>query len=700
MTRRRTSVIGAPRAPLAGPEQVPPQALRQWSAAAVRELVLSADGQLQQEQQRLADTRWRWRIALGRDSGNPEPSSGRSALQRLPRDSKGRVFWLKTFTQDNGAWMANETSVLKHCLDADPYGTLGLRRHVGQMKLEGQSRLVEVSTLDAGPNLGMWQDFAPCTGVGQHALKLPLFSQPIFLAALVRQGLVALHALAPHRVVHGDLKPGNLCLALPEGPGAWAMGKGETKGEVQGRWNLRDLPLRLIDFELGFAGQFNRPHHPGENANMSPYLRACHRAAAGLPNAHDRAEVMGGIDWGADTWALGFMLGEWVAQALAFNTAYLQAFGERWGIGSPAHAAADDTVARLWADLGWLRSFAGLLQAQERPVSDAAQRRLEPRNHAPLRALWGQLEDHFDALNASAPTEWSTVCFSLIDPESPLAEEAGPNPWLTAALRLHQHGSALATRITRASRRTLALATRRPRRLLLAALLLGLPTLAWQARGDVHQATLQLSQRWAPGPLRAFRDSGQSWQAHTGQAWLALAETLQPGQAAAITLAALGDAPVFDEHSPPIDPDALRKLRDASLRDLSQLARLPAPALAQPAANALGLRLLLATYHAGARLETTAPVPLGPGTDGAADALVRLHRVQGDPLAALLQVQLLACHAPADRMAQATPSLDALLALPAGTASRSYYLAFAQFVRARVAAGQPPCLLHPAQAAN
>lgn len=489
----------------------------------MRELMLSADGQPQQEQQRLADTRRRWRIALGRDSGNPEPSRGRSDLRRLLPDTKGRVFWLKTYTHDNGLWMANETSVLKHCLEADPQGALGLRRHVGLMKLEGQSRVVEVSTLDAGPNLGMWQDFAPCTGVGQHALKLPLFSQPVFLAALVRQGLVALHALAPHRVVHGDLKPGNLCLALPEGQGAWVMGKGEAKGEVQGRWNLRDLPLRLIDFEVGFAGQFNRPYHLGENANVSSFLRACHRAAAGLPNAHDRAAVMCGIDWGADTWALGFMLGEWVAQAQTFNGAYLQAFGERWGIGSPAHAAADDTVARLWADLGWLRSFANLLKAQERPVSDATQRRLEPRDHAPLRALWGQLEDRFAALNPSAPAESSWVSFSLIDPESPLAEEAGPSPWWVAALRLLQQASALATRTARASRRALAQATRQPRRLVLAALLLGLPTLAWQARGDVQHATLQLSQRWAPSPLRAFRSSGQAWQAQAGQAWLALA---------------------------------------------------------------------------------------------------------------------------------------------------------------------------------
>lgn len=136
------------------------------------------------------------------------------------------------------------------------------------------------------------------------------------------------------------------------------------------------------------------------------------------------------------------------------------------------------------------------------------------------------------------------------------------------------------------------------------------------------------------------------------------------------------------------------------MRALSQLARLPPPALANPTAKALAQRLLLAAFHAGARLEITAPVPLGPGTDGAADALARLHQAQGFPLAALLHVQLLACHAPADRMGQAAPSLAALLALPASTASRSHYLAFAQAVRARSAAGQPACLLHPAQAAN
>ena len=386
MTRRRTSVIGAARSPQAEPAQAPPdaQALRQWSAAAVRELVLCADGDPQKEQENLARVRRRWRISQGREHGNPEESSGRSDLRRLPADAKGRVLWLKTFTQANGAWMANETAVLMRCLQADPGDKLGLRRHVGWLKVEGQSRLVEVSTLDAGPNLGMWQDFAPCAGVGQHALKLPLFSQPVFLAAMVRQCLLALHALAPHQVVHADLKPGNLCLALPDAAGAWAL----NRADLQGQWNLRDLPLRLIDFEVGFTGQHTRRYHPGSNPNMSPYLRACHQAAAAQPNAHDQAEVMSGIDWGTDAWAVGFMLAEWVVQAQAFNAAYLQAFGERWAIGSAAQQAADRALAPMWADLAWLGRFAQRLQAQERPASDAQPRSSVPSPDSAVVRWW------------------------------------------------------------------------------------------------------------------------------------------------------------------------------------------------------------------------------------------------------------------------------------------------------------------------
>lgn len=700
MTRRRTSVIGAPRAAhvmaQAGPEPVPPQVLRQWSAAAVRELVLSPNRDEAQARQRWLATRRRWRIALGSESGNPADSDKRSHLQRLAADA-GQVYWRKVFEPGHINCQSNETNVLKYLGEADTDSAEGLRSHFAWMKQYGASdrasRLNEVTTLDAGPNLDMWQDFAAVRGVGPDSLPLPLFAQPLFLAAVVRQALVVLEALARHQVVHGDIKAANFCLALPMG---WAARKGTTPGQ----WDLRNLPLRAIDFELGYAPPVKRKPQVRLEAgvNESPYARACHLAAAASANEHDWSDLLSGIDWGTDLWALGLMLAEWCQQAIDFRTAYVAAFRDHWGVDSDAYAAAGRAVSAEASQLGWLQRFAGQLQAAERPVAEAGRRRLAVRPDKPHRPLWNVLEAQFPKLGPG--TGDSTCVFSLIDPESPLAEEAGPSPWLAAAQRLRQQGAVLATGTARASRSALALATRRPRRLVLSALLLGLPSLAWQARGDAQQLGLQLSQRWAPSSLRAFRDSGQGWQAQAGQAGLALAEALQPGQAAAITLAALDDAPAFDDRSPILDPDALHSLRDASLRALTQLARLPAPALAEPAATALAQRLLLAAYHAGTRLETTALVPLGPGTDGAADALARLYQVQGFPLAALLQVQVLACHAPASRIAQAGRPLDALLALPAGTASRSSYLAFAQAVRARIGAGQPACLLHPAQTAN
>ena len=696
MTRRRTSVIGAPGAAQAGPAQIPPQALREWSAAAVRELVLSPTRDEALAHQRWLATRRRWRIAMGSESGNPADSDNRSGVQRLAADA-GQVYWRKVFEPGHINCQSNETNVLKYLGEADPDSAEGLRSHFAWMKQYGAgdraSRLNEVTTLDAGPNLDMWQDFAAVSGVGPDTLPLPLFAQPLFLAAVVRQALVVLDALARHQVVHGDIKAANFCLALPKG---WAARKGIATGE----WDLRNLPLRAIDFELGYAPPVKRKPQVrrGAGVNESPYARACHLAAAESANEHDWSDLLSGIDWGTDLWALGMMLDEWCQQAINFRTAYVGAFRVQWGEGSDAYAAAGRAVFGDAPRLGWLRGFASQLQATERSEAEAGLRRLGVRPNKPHRRLWGALEEQFPKLGPG--TRDSRYVFTLIDPEAPLAEEAVPSPWFAAAQRLCDQASGLAARARRAGRNALALATRRPRRLVLLALLLGAPSLAWQARGDAHQASLQLSQRWAPIPLRAFRNSGQSWQALAGQAGLALAEALQPGQAAAITLAALGDAPVFDEHSPALDPHALRSLRDASLRDLSQLAWLPAPALAEPAAKALTQRLLLAAYHAGTRLETAAPVPLGPGTDGAADALAHLHQMQGFPLAALLQVQVLACHAPASRMGEATPALDALLALPASTASRSHYLAFAQAVRARITAGQPACLLHPLQAAN
>lgn len=697
MTRRRTSVIDAQRALQGKPLQMQPQH-RAWAAETARLIVLSPTRDEQQEHQRWQDTQGRWRIAMGRAVGNPADSANRSGVERLPADQFGKVFWSKRFHNTASEWQSNETSVLKFLGEADRNSAAKLRDHVAWMKeysaSDRGSHLNNFLTLDAGPNLEMWQGFGAVRGVAPGDLPWPLFAQPLFLAAVVRQALVVLWNLALVKVVHGDIKPANFCLALPAD---WRV----ADGMGEGRWDLRNLPLRALDFELGYPpGSMRQPHVRKKGAvNESPYARACHLAAdVQTATEYDKNDLLSGIDWGTDLWALGFMLGEWCDQANLFNTACVAAFREEWGVDSDAYDAAGRAVSSLAPQLGLLRRFAGQLQAAERPLSDVGKRRLPARPDLPHVLLRGELEVLFPRLISGTG---DSIChFTLIDPDRPLtdpestlAKEAGPSPWVAAALRLRQQTS-------RATRSALALATRRPRRLVLAALLLGLPTLAWQARGDAQQLGLQLSQRWAPSPLRAFRHSGQAWQAQAGQAWLALAEAVQPGQAAAITLAALGDAPVFDERSPAIDPDALRQLRDASLRDVSQLARLPAPALDDPAAKALGLRLLVATYHAGARLETTAPVPLGSGTDGAADALARLHQAQGFPLAALLQAHVLACHAPASRIGETEPALAALLALPAGTASRSDYLAFAQSVRARTAAGQPACLLHPAQAAS
>lgn len=701
MTGRRTSDIGAQRAPQGKPLQLHPHQ-HAWAAETLRLIVLSPIRDEEQEHLRWQDTQRRWRIAMGREVGNPADSANRSGVERLPADQFGKVFWSKRFHNSASEWQSNETSVLKFLGETDRNSTAKLRDHVAWMKeysaSDKGSHLNNFLILDAGPNLDMWQDFGALRGVAPGELPWPLFAQPLFLAAVVRQALVVLWNLARVKVVHGDVKPGNFCLALPAD---WRV----ADGMGEGRWDLRNLPLRAIDFELGYPpGSMRQPHVRREGAvNESPYARACH-LAANLPAAteHDKNDLLSGIDWGTDLWALGLMLDEWCDQAERFNTAYVAAFREEWGVDSDAYEAAGSAVSGLAPQLGLLRRFAGQLQAAERPLADAGKRQLPARPDLPHVHLRGELEVLFPRLISG--TGDSIYHFTLIDPDRPLidseftlGEQAniGPSPSATGHLRWQDN--ALTTGIINPTRSALALATRR---LVLAALLLGLPTLAWQARGDAQQLGLQLSQRWAPSPLRAFRHSGQAWQAQAGQAWLALAEAVQPGQAAAITLAALSDAPVFDERSPVIDPDALRQLRDASLRGVSQLARLPAPALDDPAAKALGLRLLVATYHAGARLETTAPVPLGSGTDGAADALARLHQAQGFPLAALLQAHVLACHAPASRIGETEPALAALLALPAGTASRSDYLAFAQSVRARTAAGQPACLLHPAQAAS
>ena len=648
---------------------------------AVRELVLSADGDPQQELARLADTRRRWRIAHGREKGNPETDSGRSTLERLAPDNKGIVFWRKQFSGASSAWKTNETDVLKRCMDVDPQRAT-VSRHVTRMTLAGQTRMLEVTTRDAGPNLGMWQDFAPYSGVGAAALPLPLFAQPAVLGAVVRQLLIALHALAEHHVVHTDLKPGNLCLALPNNDGAWVVGK----GTVQGRWNLRDLPLQLIDFEIGFAGRFNRLHHPGDNPNQSPYLRACHRAAQALPNDHDRAEVMCGIDWGADAWATGFMLAEWCEQAEAFIAAYKDAFAQRWGFASPAWHAADQALSPIQVDLAWLATFATTLQAQERPLADAGKRRLLARDYKELlRSLWGQLEDRFPPLHPSAQAATSTVTFSLIDPEAPLAEEAQPSRWRLAALAGHRHSAALAAAAVAIASRTAAMLSRRRAPLATGALLAaaaalgisnaqalrhtGTGSTAWLAQGLL---AVSLNPAWPYALTSALATPPRH-----------LLDSLDPGQGDALALQTLVQAePAYralidrnaDGALQPATLGQLARQREADLRSLRVLASLADGTLASAPAKGLSARLLVRISEAGNLLEQAAgkPVPVGAPAQ-AINALARLQSTQGWPMAAWLLAHYHACYAP-DAGAQHLPAALALLvAVPARAPGGDFY---------------------------
>ena len=743
MTRRRTSVIGPARASAAAgaartdrqanaarptPTQTSATQLREWALLAVRELSLSAALDAQQEKAQLDAVRRRWRIAHGREVGNPADSNQRSDVHRLNANRSGNILWRKRFSGEQVGWQANETSVLKYLGEVDPSSHEGLRQHVAWLGNLGRqddkaSRLSEVLTLDAGPNLDMWQDFAPTSGVGSDLLPLPLFAQPLFLAALVRQALIALEVLARHGVVHNDLKPGNLCLALP------AAFK-PHKGRVEGQWDLRHLPLRLIDFEIAFAPRVVRSHHAGDNANTSAFVRACHAAAIGLDaqladagrlhgpahvaasqsnHEQDIAACLAAIDWGADLWSLGFMLDELCQQALGFIKTYLQAFVDRWDGGGAEHLAAQRAVAALPAQIGWLRQFASRLQAQERDVAQAGQTRLATRTALPHRHLWGELETQFTTLGPSTPH--SACNFKLIDPESPLAEETGPALWDRAAAQARWAAAAFTAGASSLGRRGAVLTRKSGGQALTLAALVALPVAAWSWRAEAANFALPISQRQAAMELKTYHLNGAATSRWLARTWLALADALQPGQADAITLATLAQAPQFD-NAAPMDRAVLAAVRDSHLRALVQLADRPGVAQGSAEANAIAKRLLLAVYHADSRLASQRtgsddavqlpyPAPLGPGTDPAFTALARLVRLQPQqlPLAALLHAHLMACHGPAAGQQDIGPSLAALMALPAGTPSRADYLAFAEAVQARLNQGQPLCLLVPAAGA-
>ncbi|MDZ7812187.1 MAG: hypothetical protein U5L74_03325 [Ideonella sp.] len=419
MTRRRTSVIGPGKAaahqpppPTPGPDTSEAR-LWHWGLMATRELSLSLLGEEGQEAQQLQAVRRRWRIAQGRESGNPAPSSGRSVVNRIA-EASGQAFWRKHFDGDQLHWQLNELAVLTYLGTQDRQSQHGLREQVAWMRQvkthEGSSSLQTVETLDAGPSLDDWREFAPCALV--QGLPLPLFAQADFLAALTRQALIGLERLARHHVVHNDIKPSNLCLALGLPPKAHEHCFSTVL-------DLQRLPLRFIDFELAFAPSAPRLVQAHQNVWVSPYARACHAAAAeDQLHPEDRLARLAGIDWGADLWSLGFMVAEWVKAAQSYLGAWLDAVRQTWGDGSNTYHLADRVVGQQSRALGALSRFAKTLQAQDRPVSDAGSNRLPARTSLPLASLRADLESSYPVLTRGA--KHSQRQLTLIDPEAPL----------------------------------------------------------------------------------------------------------------------------------------------------------------------------------------------------------------------------------------------------------------------------------------
>ncbi len=829
MKRRHTSVVDAQRVALAtpavaaGPGLGPAdgaalyaQGLRHWGLRVARQLVLSGvplgtdddaairgPGDLhadQREQQQHADVARRWQIATRQLNGNPAPTGERSSLSWFRPDGDQRYFWRKVYAQGYEHLQSNEHHVLLALGTRNRNLTGDLRQHVGWLKHLGTSghgtSVIQVETVDGGPNLDMWQDFAPCMGTGANALPLPLFANPTFLAALTRQALIALEALAQLKLVHGDLKPGNLCLAMPKGIDPSAR-------LISGDLDLRHLQLRLIDFEFSFFEDFPRrviALRPPQvvdgqaweyNANFSPFVHACHRAAMGLTNRHDIQRCLGAIDWGADLWALGDMLEQYALQAKEFIAAYGSAFSSAFGFNSLEHAFADQALAGLLQQCGQLLQFAEGLKAHERSAAHAGELNLPDRIDLPHQRLWLELEGLFPRLGPRAASSLCTLNFfnPSIQPGSeddapavgatspagdalrPVGERAaapaaavpaarvlapapapvpaahdhrvllaleevlapapapvpaaaprttaaktgdpakpavlvkavaGPSRWQVAWQRLHHWARdtsiELGLRLTSSGIQAAEALSRHRTGVVAATLIVALPAIAWLWRADLAATALPISQRQAAGQLQAYQSKGATSGRWLGRAWLAVADTLQPGQGDAITLDAMPATPQFNIAAAP-DRPALAAVRDSHLRALVQLVDRPGAALDHSQANGIAERLLLASFQASKRLEGDGPVLLGSGTDAVHDALAQLRVLQphGLPLAAMLHAHLVACYAPTKRHPEIDASLAALQRLPASAPSRTTYVDFASAMQARRAAAgtSSPCLLKP-----
>ncbi len=353
----------------------------------------------------------RWRIATGQDSGNPEQTAGRSKVQRHQPNPQTPAQWRKEYQHNFGVYERHELLVLVQLWSAPAQDQRSPRDFHAQAVMlgdeasapaaAGPSRLQRLVTKDAGPNLLSWEYFQPITQVGPQQLAWPLFAHPLFLAAIAHRLLVATEVLFAHKVVHLDLKPENIGLALP------SLQPTGNPTRLQGQWPLQALPLKLLDFEFSVHHGLSYPGLPPSNEYTSPFARQ--RLAVAAAHENQSNAWAQAVDWGADLYALGHMLADWVAWAQSFHGAYVQKLrNELERPGEPGPQVYNKHLAALcqtqWDDLIWLEHFARKLQDQDRPADEAlvTQPNLAVRPATPLAKLRAELAGRFAPLQDGA----------------------------------------------------------------------------------------------------------------------------------------------------------------------------------------------------------------------------------------------------------------------------------------------------------
>ncbi len=428
MTRRQTSVIAEPGSPVRSLNAAQANEFNSWAWAAARELCLDTQGDENLERAAYELARARWQLARGGNPSDPHHNaSGRSTLTRVNDARADTPFWRKVFAPQHMVLQLNEINVLTY-LGADHTGLgTALRKRVAFLRtLSSQghtatraprSTLNQIETHDAGPDLDDWRAFAPCVVEGKHGLPVPLFMHPTFLAALTRQALMALELFCHYQVVHNDIKPNNVCFALPKNMRF-------EGGAITAQCDLLTLPLCLIDFELSYVPSTLRLALPlTQNPWVSPFAKAVHQhALAAQQGGNNRAarDHLDAIDWGADLWSLGHMLGDWVTTAQAYGKAFCAATSTTFGSGSAPYKTTIQTLTQLGQGLAELQSFARALQSHDRPLATATALTHEARTVVPLGSLRSELEALFiHALHPSLRSnDWQVFWH---DPSSPLA---------------------------------------------------------------------------------------------------------------------------------------------------------------------------------------------------------------------------------------------------------------------------------------